>query len=96
MAEQKKSNILKGPSLSEELVCLYDEVTEFNDYCAFLCDACASLAMQSDMLGRSSASGLTLSVEYLKTRSEGLKRMVKRLHERQCLSEAQTADRHLN
>lgn len=96
MSEPEKNTSLNGRLLSADLVSLYDEVTEFNDYCAFLCDACASLAMQNEMLGRASASGLTLSVDYLKARSERLKLMVKSLHERQCLSETRTADKQLN
>ena len=82
MSESEKSTSPSGPWLSAELLSLYDEVTEFNDYCAFLCDACAALAMQNEVLGRASASGLALSVGSLKARSEGFKRMVKSLHER--------------
>lgn len=96
MSDLKKSPNLNDPSLSAELLSLYDEVVEFNDYCAFLCDACASLAMQNEVLGRDSASGLTLSVEYLKTRSSGLKLMVKSLHEKQNRREARTTDKRLN
>lgn len=38
----------EGQSLTLDIIHLYDELTQFNDVCAFLCDAYAAIAAQEE------------------------------------------------
>jgi hypothetical protein len=61
-------------ALAEELLCLYDEFSEFEANCAFLCDAVAALgATGSVFLEPASAGGLSLFTERVKAEASLLK-----------------------
>jgi hypothetical protein len=68
--------------LATDLLHLYDEVAEFNDCCAFLCDAFASLAAAEEGLDGSTAEGLRCLSDWMKQRMEYLKRQLKRIQEK--------------
>lgn len=59
---------------TNELIGLYDELVEFNDYCAFLCDAFSSLFSSSHELDAEARTvmGLKRYCEDLKDRSKKL------------------------
>lgn len=66
---------------SRELLAFYDEFSEFNDYCAFLCDAFASVATVERELDDASAQGLKRSAQWMKERMEYLKTELKVIQE---------------
>lgn len=59
--------------LTVRLLNFYDNFSEFNDYCAFLCDAFASVATQPGDLEDCSAHGLKRSAQWMKERMGMLK-----------------------
>lgn len=68
-------------SLARDLVRFYDEFAEFHDYCAFLCDAFASLAADEDGLDPSTALGVSRCSQCLKCRAQALKHDLRRIQE---------------
>ena len=68
-------------SASHALLQHYDEFTDFNDDCAFLCDAFAMLAANNEYLNECSIRGLERHAESLKRRSEGLKLKLEQIRE---------------
>ena len=67
--------------LSNALTELYDEVLEFTDECAFLCDAFAALAVQNDGFDTSTASGISMSAHTLKQKASVLQQHLKDIHD---------------
>jgi hypothetical protein len=66
---------LKNEQLSRDLLALYDDLSEFNAYCAFFCEAAACLIHSSDYCGdENSAEGLRIFAQQLKEKSATLKR----------------------
>lgn len=58
----------KGTDASLDLLRFYDDFAAFNDDCAFLCDAFASLAANSEYLDERSIQGLERHAHCLKQR----------------------------
>jgi len=67
--------------LSLELLRYYDEFTAFNEECAFLCDAFASLAANSECLDEYSIHGMERHAHWLKSRVFELKESLKQIRE---------------
>lgn len=63
----------KGNSLSAELLSFYDDFSEFNEDCAFLCDAFSSLMEKSEGNSQASVSGFVNHADRVKSRVEGFK-----------------------
>lgn len=78
-AQESENSVL---SLSSELLDYYDQFAEFSDQCAFLCDAYASIAANSEVIDQQSARGLEHSTDWLKYRVGSLKEALKKIHER--------------
>lgn len=74
---------IKKPQLPihQGLLDLYDEVTEFNDCCAFLCDAFCSLATEEEALDASTVEGLKCFSYWVKQRMVALKTRLKEIQE---------------
>ena len=72
----------KEKDMSLALLQHYDELTDFNDDCAFLCDAFAMLAANNEYLNECSIRGLERHAESLKRRSEDLKQELRQIRER--------------
>ncbi|WP_341936851.1 hypothetical protein [Marinimicrobium sp. C2-29] len=63
------------PSREQLLMGLYEEFVDFDAYCAFFCDATAALCVNREQwLDDISAEGLSLFSQWLKERSNSLKR----------------------
>lgn len=69
-------------SISSELLDYYDQFSEFSDQCAFLCDAYASIAANSETLDSHTARGLEHSTDWLKHRVGALKDSLKQIQEK--------------
>jgi len=78
MNEEKSDRV----TLKAELVELYDDVVEFNDYCSFLCDAASCLftdAMEGEP-DTHTVMGLKRHCNDLKERAEKLESMINNLY----------------
>lgn len=69
-------------SLNTDLMHFYDNFAEFHDYCAFMCDALASLATGDKPFDTSSALGASRYCHWLKYRVGILKEDLKEIHEK--------------
>lgn len=69
--------------ISHDILHLYDEVAEFNDYCAFLCDAAACLVVENDCLDKSTAHGLGRFSHDIKRGMDALKSKLRQIHEKE-------------
>jgi hypothetical protein len=67
--------------ISAALTDLYDEVLEFTDECAFLCDAYAALAVQNDGFDNHTASGISMSAHVLKQKAATIQQRVREVHD---------------
>jgi len=67
--------------LSLELLRYYDEFTTFNEECAFLCDAFASLAANNECIDEYSIRGLERHAHWLKGRVFELKQSLNQIRE---------------
>lgn len=81
-SEQESENT--ALTLSSELLDYYDQFAEFSDQCAFLCDAYASIAANSEIIDQQSARGLEHSTDWLKHRVGALKEALKEIQARVC------------
>jgi len=61
------------PNLPRDLIQLYDDLAEFNDYCAFLCDAMPNLFTEDFDLDPHTIQGARRHCSDLKVRAEALK-----------------------
>ena len=61
-----KQDTAEYETLSQEILALYDDFTQFHDQCSFLCDATASLATRHEALDGYSVQGLGQSTQWLK------------------------------
>ena len=61
------------PRLAMELLRYYDDFSEFNDDCAFLCDAFAALVTNSDYLDQQSREGFDRHTRQLKQKVQEFK-----------------------
>lgn len=69
-------------SLASDLLHLYDEFTEFNDQCAFLCEAYSAIVIQEEGIHRTTAIGFQYSTDWLRDRMEELKAKLKRIQKK--------------
>jgi hypothetical protein len=69
-------------TLSNDLLDLYDELTDFNDCCAFLWDAFSALAAEEDALDTSTIEGLRSLADWMKQRMNTVKTRLKGIQER--------------
>jgi len=74
-AKTKGKNLL----LSQALLNYYDEFANFNEDCAFLCDAFACLADNYEVLDEYSIHGLARNAHWLKQRTKELKERLKQI-----------------
>ncbi len=79
-------------SLMGDLINLCDELSEFNDYCAFLCDAYASIVFRSqdEEIGISTVRGVAHTCTWMKLRMEEINTHLRKFQER---SLAETKER---
>jgi len=81
---EEESAQLKALSINHDLLNLYDEISAFNDCCAFLCDAFASLAAEEEALDTSTIEGLKCLSHWMKQRMAEVKRQIKEIQEKFC------------
>lgn len=62
----------EGVSAMDDLINFCDEFSEFNDYCAFFCDAVVLIASTNDQTDKQSNLGLERYAQSLKDRSHSL------------------------
>ena len=60
-------------STTTNLINLYDEFTEFNDYCSFLCDAFACIISQEEVIDEDTIKGLSRCSSWMKQRVKEIK-----------------------
>jgi hypothetical protein len=65
-----------------ELLLLYDDFTEFQSQCTFLCDAVVALAMSELVMDKWSVNGLHMNAVQVKRRAEVLGEKLSGLRER--------------
>lgn len=82
MLNLPKNKLLHEETLEENLVALYDNVTEFCAYCSFLCDSFASIAAQQEVMDKTTARGISLCSNWMKKRVENIKDEVGRIHKK--------------
>jgi len=73
--KKKKHNNL----LSLALLNFYDEFADFNEDCAFLCDAFACMVENHEYLDQDSTRGLSRNAYWLKRRTTKLKEVIKHI-----------------
>ena len=66
-----------------DLLTLYDDLTEFNDYCAFLCDAMSALFSEyaESEIDINTIQGVKRHCSDLKERSEKLERVLNTMYQ---------------
>jgi hypothetical protein len=77
---EKSPNVFLSPVVPTEskLLTIYDDFSEFDAYCSFFCDAVAALSRdEDDFLDRATAQGIRLFGDWLKEKSNGIKRELK-------------------
>ena len=67
--------------LSNDLLALYDRLSEFSDQCAFLCDAFAAIAICDETIDPATARGIGFSAQWMKRRVQEVTLDLKRIHE---------------
>ena len=67
--------------LSLALLNYYDEFAEFNEDCAFLCDAFACLVDNQEILDQYTIRGFENNAHWLKQRTKELKEKLKQIRE---------------
>ncbi|MGL6159404.1 hypothetical protein [Microbulbifer sp.] len=78
---QESSKPDKTP-LEVDLMHFDDDFVEFADYCSFMCDAFACLAMREDYLGGNTAGGIIRYSSRIKRRVEVLKEDLGKIYEK--------------
>lgn len=77
----KTLTLTKMP-LNPDLLRFYDEFSEFNDCCAFMCDALAHVSLKESYLDNNSAMGASRFCHWMKRRMQELKNELKEIHEK--------------
>lgn len=70
-----------GPGPDDSLLIFYDDFVEFQESCAFLCDAIASMVGEEDRFDPCTASGIKEFCHSVKDRSQQLRRELKKIQE---------------
>lgn len=71
----------KETGQKSELIIFYDDFVEFQENCAFLCDAIASMSTGEDRFDACTAAGINEFCHSVKDRSEQLRRELKKIQE---------------
>lgn len=79
MFELDQKTTIDDSSLSDDLLQLYNEFVEFNDYNAFFCDACAGVVSNDDLLDTSTIHGIHRCSRWMKSHMEEFKARLKAL-----------------
>ena len=74
-------------NLSDDLLQLYHDFAEFNDYHSFFCDAFAGVVSDDAILATSTVFGFNRCTSLLKFRMEDFKSRVKALQDKACMTE---------
>lgn len=85
MLESKQKPANQESPLSMDILHFYDEFVEFNDYCAFLCDAFASVVSNDEyeeFMGQASIQGFGRCSHWMKFRMQELKGKLKLIQEK--------------
>ena len=77
-----KQDTTEYETLSQEILTLYDDFTQFHDQCSFLCDAFASLAVRNEALDGYSAQGLGQCAVWMKFRVREFQERLGKLHDK--------------
>ena len=72
----------ESTTLKLDLLRFYDSFVEFNDDCAFMCDALVALAANEEYLDPNTAIGASRYCEWVKSRIKGLEKELKGIHEK--------------
>ena len=70
MFELDQKTTIDDSSLSEDLLQLYNEFVEFNEYLAFFCDAFVGVVSNDQLLDTSTIHGINRCSRWLKHRME--------------------------
>lgn len=76
--------VIQEPELSKDLLRLYDEFTEFQDRCSFLCDAFACILARHEYVDENTINGFSYYAHWLKQQVVGFKERLKHMHECSC------------
>ena len=69
----------QNPLLSQALLDYYDEFADFNENCAFLCDAFSCLVDNYELLDQTSIHGFARNAGWIKQRTGELKEKLKQI-----------------
>lgn len=83
MYKSELEPITEESLISHDILDFYDEVAEFNDYCAFLCDAVACLVVENDCIDKTTAHGLGRFSHDIKRGMDALKSKLRQIHEKE-------------
>jgi len=67
--------------LQLKVVRLYDELTQFSDQCAFLCDSFAAIPAQQEFIEPETIGGISFYSHWIKTRLLEIKNELRKIHE---------------
>lgn len=70
------------PAYSNDLLLLYDEFTEFQSLCMFLCDTVVALTIAELVMDKRSMNGLHMCAVQIKDRAEALEEKLLGLREK--------------
>ena len=82
MSEIKQKSVTEASSLRQDILRLYDEFTEFNDRCSFLCDAFAGIVANHEYIDENTIHGFSRYSDWLKHQISEFKSKLKHIHER--------------
>jgi len=72
------------PNINQDLIQLYDNMCEFNDYCSFLCDAVPGLFSEECDIDIHTVQGARRHFSQLKLQAETLKIDLRGIQQRAC------------
>lgn len=82
MARMRRKHRRSREKLSNDLLALYDRLSEFSDQCAFLCDAFAAIPIHEEAIDPATARGIGLSAQWMRRRVQEITLDLKRIRER--------------
>lgn len=77
-----QNEVLPEETLEENLIVLYDNITEFCDYCFFLCDSFASIVARGEVIDDTTARGISRCSNWMKNRVEEIKDEAGKIHKK--------------
>jgi hypothetical protein len=77
----KKKKAKKIRKLQLKVIRLYDELTQFSDQCAFLCDSFAAIPAHQEFIEPQTISGIHFYSRWLKTKVLEIKSEPRKVHE---------------